>query len=244
MEINFWIILLQIIITFLGAFLFKYIKQKADNQADKEDLKKLTTIVEEVKKKNNEEVELLKTNLDIISNREKEIFNEEKLAIIDFFTQLNRWIWGSMNVYLNDFNHTNYKNIDNDIDEIRNSYKETQIAYGKVKLLISDKDLIIKGHYLIKNTLELHHFVEEKLQRLKDTLSYERTLVDQITRKGFDFEKMSDEMKDFYKSSSKENKKERDEILNEFYVGHSENWDKVVNELQVFQDSANEYLKK
>ncbi len=123
MEPNFWIILLQIIIALLGAYLINYVKKKGDNQANKEDLKKLTEIVEDVKKKNAEEMEFLKANLDIVSSKEKEIFNEEKIALIEFYTQLHKWIWSSLNVYLNDFNYFNYENIDGKIEEIRNSYQ-------------------------------------------------------------------------------------------------------------------------
>lgn len=59
------IIILQIVIGLLSAYLLYYAQQKGKNQADKEDLRKLTVIVEEVKKKNNEEIELLKANLSL-----------------------------------------------------------------------------------------------------------------------------------------------------------------------------------
>ncbi|HET6992310.1 MAG TPA: hypothetical protein VFJ43_13340, partial [Bacteroidia bacterium] len=61
--INFIIIILEIIVGLLSAYLIYYAQQKGKNQADKEDLRKITEIVEEVKKKNNEEIELLKANL-------------------------------------------------------------------------------------------------------------------------------------------------------------------------------------
>lgn len=65
------IIFLQIAIGLLSAYLLYYAQQKGKNQADKEDLKKLTEVVEEVKKKNNEEIELLKANLSLLTDREK-----------------------------------------------------------------------------------------------------------------------------------------------------------------------------
>ena len=51
MTTNFYIITLQIIAGLLSAYLIYYAQQKGKNQADKQDLKKLTEIVEDVKQK-------------------------------------------------------------------------------------------------------------------------------------------------------------------------------------------------
>ena len=243
-NINFWIILLQIIIAILWFYLFDYVKKKAINQADKEDLKKLTTIVEDVKKKNAEEMEFLKANLDIVSSKEKEIFNEEKLAIIEFYTQLHKWVWSSLNVYLNDFNYFNYENIEGKIEEIRNSYQNVQISFGKVQLFVDDKDLCDNGHKLIKTSLELHHFVEDKLNRMKRTLGWGKSLTDQLKEVGTGFKSLPQEMKDFYTSEAKKNTADKDLILKEFYDGHKEKWGAVLEELIDFRGRARERLKK
>ncbi len=244
MELNFWIILLQIIIFLLGAFLMNYVKKKADNQANKEDLKKLTEIVEDVKKKNAEEMEFLKVNLDIVSSKEKEIFNEEKIALIEFYTQLHKWIWSSLNLYLNDFNYFNYENIDGKIEEIRNSYQNVQISFGKVQLFIDDKDLTDNGHKLIKNSLDLHHFVEDKLNRMKRILGWGKSLFDQMQDIGTGFKNLSQELQDYYQSEAKKNTADKDEVLKEFYDGHKEKWGAVLNELIEFRVKARERLKK
>jgi len=241
---NFWIILLQIIIAALWLYLVNYVKKKANNQADKEDLKKLTEIVEEVKRKNSEEMEFLKANLDIISSKEKEIFNEEKLAVIEFYTQLHKWIWSSLNIYLNDFNYFNYENIDGKIEEIRNSYQNVQISFGKVQLFVDDKDLIDKGNQLIKKSLDLHHFVEDKLNRLKQTLGWGKSLTDQIKEIGTGFKNLAQEMKEFYQSEARKNTAEKDAILDEFYAGHSEKWKVVLDELVDFRIKVRERFKK
>ncbi len=140
------IIALEIIIGLLSAYLIYYAQQKGKNQADKEDLKKLTTIVEDVKKKNSEEIELLKANLSVLTDREKQIFSEEKEAIIIFFSQLHKWIWDSLNIYLNEYNHSNYKELSDRLIIMRDAYNQTNVSFAKVQLLVKDETLIKAGH--------------------------------------------------------------------------------------------------
>src|SRR5260221_1037949 len=86
---------------FLGLYILylkKYFSQKGKNLADKEDLEDLTTIVEEVKSKFQEENEILKTNLGIIANKRSIIFTEQKQCIIDFSTELNIWFWDAFKI--------------------------------------------------------------------------------------------------------------------------------------------------
>ena len=128
---DFVIILLQIIVGLLAAYLLYYAKQKGKNQADKQDLQKLTEIVEEVKQKNSEELELLKTNLSLLSNRHLQIFSEEKDAIVKFFSQLNSWIWDSLNIQLSEFNHTNYSDLSKRIIKMRDAYNEVNVTLAK-----------------------------------------------------------------------------------------------------------------
>jgi len=100
--VNLLIIFLEIVIGLISAYLIYYVQKKGNNQADKEDLKKLTEIVEDVKKKNTNEIEIIKANLSLLNDRSKQIFNEEKDSIIVFFAQLNTRIREAINININD----------------------------------------------------------------------------------------------------------------------------------------------
>jgi hypothetical protein len=238
------LLILQIVIGLLSAYLLYYAKQKGKNQADKEDLRKLTEIVEEVKKKNNEEIELLKANLSLLTDREKQIFGEEKQAIIDFFAQLNTWIWDSLNIYIHEYNHANYQDISTRLIAMRDAYDQTNVTFSKVQLIATDKDLIKSGHNAIMKTLELHHFKEGLLIRLSSTLSWEKILIDQIVNKQIDFRTMTGELCDFYQRQAEKHEKDKKEIINEYFAKHKDFFNPAIEEVNNFKDKAKEYLRQ
>ena len=238
------IIILQIVIGLLSAYLLYYAQQKGKNQADKEDLRKLTVIVEEVKKKNNEEIELLKANLSLLTDREKQIFGEEKQAIVNFFAQLNTWIWDSLNIYIHEYNHANYQDISTRLIAMRDAYNQTNVTFSKIQLIATDKDLIKAGHNAIMKTLELHHFKEGLLKRLNSTLSWEKILVDQIVNKQVDFRTMTGDLRDFYQRQAEKHEKDKKEITDEYFAKHKDIFNPAIGEVNNFKDKAKEYLRQ
>lgn len=238
------IIILQIVIGLLSAYILFYSQQKGKNQADKEDLKKLTEIVEDVKKKNNEEIELLKANLSLLTDKEKQIFGEEKEAIILFFAQLNTWIWDSLNIYIYEYNHANYQEISTRLIAMRDAYNKTNVTFSKVRLIVKDEDLIKVGHDAIMKTLELHHFKEGLLKRLVSTLGWEKILVDQIVNKEIDFRTMTKEIRDFYQSQAEKHEKDKKEITDEYFAKNKGIFNPAMATVNAFKDKAKEYLRK
>ena len=238
------IIFLQIVIGLLSAYLLYYAQQKGKNQADKEDLKKLTVIVEEVKKKNSEEIELLKANLSLLTDREKQIFVEEKEAIVIFFAQLNTWIWDSLNIYIYEYSHFNYQDISTRLIAMRDAYNKTNVAFSKVKLIVKDEDLIKAGHEAIMKTLALHHFKEGLLKRLLSTLSWEKILVDQIVNKQIDFRTMTSDLRDFYQRQAEEQEKDKKEITDEYFAKQNDIFNPAIGEVNNFKDKAKVYLRQ
>lgn len=238
------IIFLQIVIGLLSAYLLYYAQQKGKNQADKEDLKKLTEIVEEVKKKNNEEIELLKANLSLLTDREKQIFGEEKQAIVDFFAQLNTWIWDSLNIYIHEYNHANYQDISTRLIAMRDAYNQTNVSFSKVQLIATDKDLIKNGHDAIMKTLELHHFKERLLKRLSSTLGWEKILVDQIVNKEVDFRTITTELREFYQRQAEKYEKDKKAITDEYFAKNQEIFKPAIDKVNNFRDLAKQYLRK
>lgn len=241
---NLIIILLQIIVGLLAAYLLYYAQQKGKNQADKKDLQKLTEIVEEVKRKNNEELELLKSSLSLLSNRQLQIFSEEKDAIVKFFSQLNKWIWDSLNIQLNEFNHTNYVDLSTRIIKMRDAYNEVNVTFSNVQLLVSDDTLLKVGHETIIEILKLHQFKEGLALRLQRNLSWEKILVDQITSGKIDFQTISRDMQQFYISQAKDSKDERDTILKEYHERHKEFFSPAILKVHQFKELAKSYLRQ
>lgn len=240
---SFVIISLQILISLFAISLTFYLRQKGKNQANKEDLKKLTQIVEEVKKDNNKEIELLKASLSLLNDKEKQMFGEGKEAITLFFASLNTWIWDSLNIYIHEYNHANYQEISTRLIAMRDSYNKTNVSFSKVKLMIDDENLIATGHEAIIKTLELHHFKEGLLKRLISVLSWEKIFIDQLVNKETDFSKMGSDVKSFYQEQAREREKEKKEIKDEYFKRHMDFFTPAKSQIESFKEVAKEFLK-
>ncbi|MEO7044915.1 MAG: hypothetical protein ABI091_06375 [Ferruginibacter sp.] len=234
------IIMLQVVIGLLSCYLIFYAQQKGKNQANKEDLKKLTEVVEEVKKKNAEEIELLKANLTILTDKKAQLFNEEKEALIIFFSKLHTWIWDSLNTHLNEYNPTNYSDLTNRIMRMRDAYNETNISFAKVQLLIKDNNLINTGNEAIIETLKLHHFIEDLIQRLSRCLSSEKILLEQITSDNPDFKRSV--ITHSFISQAKDNQTVKNEVWDEFMAKNKEIFGAAIIRVNDFKNKAKKYL--
>lgn len=242
-DINIIIIILEIVIGLLSAYLIYYAQQKGKNQADKEDIEKITQIVEDVKKKNNEEIELLKANLSLLTDKEKQIFGEEKEAIVLFFAQLNTWIWDSLNIYIYEYNHSNYQEISTRLIYMRDAYNKTNVTFSKVRLIVDDEALIKAGDEAIIKTLELHHFKEGLLKRLLTTLSWEKILVDKIINKEIDFKNMPTDLADFYQRQADQHGKDKKEITDEYFAKYKDIFGRAIATVNNFKTLAKKYLR-
>ena len=77
--------ILQVGVVLASAYLIKYVKKKADNYADKKDLKELTAIVEKEKSKYAADLSVIKAQLDIATNNRTSYREKEVDAISEFY---------------------------------------------------------------------------------------------------------------------------------------------------------------
>ena len=151
--------------TMFSAFLLFYFQTKAKNQANKEDLRELTEIVETAKQRSSEEIELLKSTLNTISNKHIILFGDEKESLIDFFSKLNAWVWDVVQLHLSEYNHTNFQDLSVRLLAMRSNYHDVNVSFAKVKLLLKNDELIQLGHKVILQALDLHQNKEFSIQK-------------------------------------------------------------------------------
>jgi hypothetical protein len=241
---NIIIIVLQIVGSLLATYLVYYAQNKGRYLADKQDIKKITSIIEEVKRKNNEELEMVKTSLSLISNRHLQIFSEEKDAIIRFFTQLNKWVWNSLNIQLSEFNLSNYTDLSERIIKMKDAYNEVNVAFSKVQLLISDDELIIIGHEATVEALKLHQFIESLAFKLRNNLTNEKIDFELLTSGKIDFQKLTQEVKQFNLSSALSRQKEREQIIKDYNEQRGDFFSSTLQKIHLFKNLAKNYLKQ
>lgn len=242
---GFILLLLQVIIALLIAYLTNYINQKGKNWANKEDLQQLTQIVEAVK--NNFQVEniRLKAELNILTERKNQIFTEEKEAIILFHTTVNDWLWVKCTIPIFDYNETNFNDLGEKIISLKNQYSQVQVLFSKVQLLVDNPQLIDIGYQFISETSKLHKFVETQSSKFKSNLTLGKVLIDSLIRKEFHSSDTPQEVRDFVIQRFEKNNKEKEEFLTIEYFNeqHQELFKVSIDLLIQLERIAKEHLK-
>jgi len=233
-----------IMLGLLSVILYRYLYLRSKSVAGQEQLNAVASQISDIKSSYQEENELLITNLQILTNRKSILASERKDTIINLFTSLNEWVWDGLNVSITDYNHTNYQEITARQATIRDQYNRSNISFGRMQLVINDDQLIKSGYEAIMETLRLHHFVESTLKNFLKSLSWEKTLLDKITSKDYDFFKISPDMRTFYERQASESEAAKNKILEGYNDRHWEHFKPVVEKLNEFRDLTKETLNE
>ncbi len=210
--------------------------------ADKSDVRMLTDILSQIHDRNMEENDLLKSNLNIHTGQNNHVFNERKNAILAYFSSLNTWMWDGLNISVQDYNHVNFEELSKRVTNIKEYYNQANISFAVMQLTIDSEQLVKLGYEAMMDTLKLHHFVENTMKNYKKTLSWEKTLLDKITSKDYDFFKLSPDMKSFYERQARENEEEKRKVLEGYNDRHWELFKQAIADRNLFRDVAKEEL--
>lgn len=227
------LITIEILIILIYPFVVTYFNQKAKNQADKEVLKKLTVIVEDIKKENTLQID-----------RGKQIFSEEKDSIIVFFAQLNTWIWESLNINFEDYNYLKIEDISKRRIAMQDAYNKSNVAFAKVMLIINDTDLVEAGKDAIKKTYEVHIFRESILIELIGNLQIQSTIKDKIANYYNENNENPSAPVESLIAYSKNYEDNRKKLICNNKVKNIELFGASMKSVNVFKDSAQNYLRK
>jgi len=212
--------------------------------ADKSDISLLSDMLKQVYERNLEENELLKSNLNIHTGQNNHIYNERKKAILDYFSSLNTWMWDGLNISVQDYNHANFEEITRRMTSIRDYYNQTNITFASMQLTIDSEQLVKTGYEAMMDTLKLHHFVENTMKNYQKTLSWEKTLLDKITSRDYDFFKLSPDMKSIYERQARENEEEKRRVLEGYNDRHWELFKQAIADRNLFRDLAKDEINE
>lgn len=239
----FWIILLQIISGLLTAYLTYYVQQKGKNWADKEDLKAITGIVEDVKQKYQADNERLRAELAVLTNRKTKDFTDEKESVVLFYTSINEWLWDKTNISFINYDRDNYQELSEKLIALNSNYNQVNVLYSKMQLLVDNKDLVNKGHELITEALHLHQFVETQGKNLVRNLSSEKALVATIFDKELKIQDAPKEFKEMMRDKAQRLETEKKAIIDEVFAKKTDLFKKAINLRHEFKDLAKAHLK-
>jgi len=233
---------LLIVLLLAGQFFISYLtnffNQKGKNFADKNDIGKLTKIVEDVKDKFNRENEHLKAALSILVDKKTKSYTQEQQAIISFYTAINSWIWEKTKISIHEYGFNDIDKLNLKIIEMDEAHNHTNICNSIMDLLVNDAELTQKAYDLIIEALKLHQFVEGKCKTLKKALEGLNAYMPMVDRYG----EMSQMMKDHTYKSVKELEDTKSEAIKDFYTIRTEMSKPVFVKLHEFKNLSKSYL--
>jgi hypothetical protein len=163
--------ILQIGVVLASAYLITYVRKKANNYADKKDLRDLTEIVEKEKSKYATDLSVIKAQLDIATNNKKNYREKEVDAISEFYSVCNWLVYDFWNLDFSWFNAAHYKQVSEMSDSCFMNLKKLTTAHGRFRLFVADADLQNKGYQLqsvcITYYREIHSFIIDLESSLK-----------------------------------------------------------------------------
>ncbi|MDM1396077.1 hypothetical protein HX049_02635 [Myroides odoratimimus] len=150
---NEWIsIIVGAIISICSILVTSYLKKKGDNLAQKEDIEELTLIVEDIKQENSKELEVLKSGLNRLSEKDKVLFLNESTTIIEFYTKSCDFLYNGLS-----FTFSQYNSIDKLLEKentIQEFFNEVLFQYSKLELVCNNDKLIDFGEKFLFSLLD------------------------------------------------------------------------------------------
>ena len=138
-------IILDILLIVIGlylAFFKSYLKEKGKNLATVEDIGKITKIVESVKQDNNTQLELIKTELALVSKTQLVIYDDERKAIIEFIGAITGFYESNINIPIEFPTPEGFAYRQERIRVLENFYGKVQIARSRLLLFCFDGKIL------------------------------------------------------------------------------------------------------
>jgi len=138
-------IILDILLIIIGlylAFFKSYFQEKGKNLATLEDIGKITKIIESVKQDNNTQLELIKTELALVSKTQLVIYDDERKAIIEFIGAITGFYESNINIPLESDTPEGFAYMQERIRVLDNDYGKVQIARSRLLLFCFDGKIL------------------------------------------------------------------------------------------------------
>ena len=151
-------IIFEVLILILGlylAFFKSYFQKKGENFATKEDIGDITKIVEEIKSSFSTDIELFKSNLQLLTNLQIGIASKELNAIIDYNVKYSNWLNTLIDTSIKNINSYDDLELDKYNALLSDHYANLSISQTMLSLFVTDKLIIEKANGLVISTLKL-----------------------------------------------------------------------------------------
>lgn len=119
-----------------------YFQEKGKNLATRDDISKITELVESVKYTFAIETEKLKANLSLLNNIHSGLVSEERNAIIDFNEKYFRWLNTLLDLSHNSLDDSNSKELEDQKRVLGNLYQDLLNSEARFTLFVENEELV------------------------------------------------------------------------------------------------------
>ncbi|TFF35225.1 hypothetical protein [Mucilaginibacter psychrotolerans] len=131
--------------------------KKGQNQADKEDIRELTRLVESVKSEFVKDNARMLSELDMNKDRKGKNFTQAQQAIINFYTDFNNWTGALFSLHPSMFNINNFETIETEIAKLNVLQQKAELSNSLMDLLVDAHECTQLGYSLIGEALKFGH---------------------------------------------------------------------------------------
>ncbi len=165
------------------AFTNAFIKRKANNLADKQDIADITREIELVKSTFTAENEKLKSRLQVIQNNQIQHLTNARTSVLDFFEDWSVWLNNSLNATkINGYTKFNYHTLKSQINLIDESYAKASLRCDRLELLIDDGRIVVGAYSLVRETLKYQEWVVLLLVSLESLFDNQKYFYDKFVK--------------------------------------------------------------
>lgn len=186
---------------------------------------------------------LIKTNLNVLSDKQIQNQNEERKSIIEFIEAYSEWLYGSIDTYFFNFRVLGIEEIINQIKEIGISTSKSNIAYNKLRFWSQDSGLSDLAHNIRMELLELSHKLNRVLLNLNNKLLRKELIIkrsSKLSENALQNKIVIEEIDlEIQKLES-----ECETLIIDFYNHKNNVWDGILEANLKFHEAARDYLIK
>jgi len=155
------------VIVFYIAFFKSYIIEKGKNLATQEDIGRITSIVESIKKDLNNETELLKARLALNNQNKFSIKSAERDALFKVGETYSAWLYSLINFSFINYDQHNFSDLDKITASFDNKQYEFDLAMANLRIFMNDVKLVELLQKTKKETLKLESIIELSISNYK-----------------------------------------------------------------------------
>lgn len=185
-----------VILILLKHFIPSYFAEKAKNLATKQDIGEITRTVESIKLNNNSQLEVLKTELTLLSRNQQIIYDDERKAIVEFVSSITQFYESNINLPIESNTQESFDYMQLRIRDLESDFRSVHIAHGNLKVFCFNDEILKTTYPILSQLIDIKTKTQVSRSKLLSSLRVSRIWEDTYHKDSSDenFQKFQDSL--------------------------------------------------